>query len=108
MEYCEFLIPYLEYLKNIQNTTSIFISYFYQTCNMSGFEYRWIAIWLNGKVESFLVSVITDMPILTCIINFKLSDLLDMELILRLPMTDQWLFLSFRFPKHWIRSTFLS
>ena len=39
------------------------------------------------------------MSILPSIINFKLSNLLDIELILRFPMTNLRLFLSVRFSK---------
>ena len=42
----------------------------------------------DEKVESILFSVFTKISTLSCIINFKLSNLLDTELILRFLMTN--------------------
>ena len=61
----------------------------------------WTKLLENLHLEKYLISaaatLITNMSMLPCIINFKLSP--DMELILRFPLTNLWLFLSFRFCK---------
>ena len=79
-------------LEHIYNITCISIS-----IKPVGFR---IANWFNGKVESDLVSF----SVICQYINFKLSNLLDMELIFRLSMTNLRSFLSFRFSKINLRS----
>ena len=55
--------------------------------NLYGFEKPGIRNCPSGKLESNFVSVITNTSILSLMKNFKLSNLLEIELILRLPMT---------------------
>ena len=72
---------------NIYENTSVFC--FCQACKV----FSSLINWFNGKAKSILVLVITNTLTLPCIISFKLSILLDVELTLRLSTTNLLLFL---------------